>query len=78
METITITGKTWKAGQKTLVLTIPKPVITALQIRRGDILQATITKAANAEVKISKEKLIETIEREIEQPTQKQKVMLRR
>lgn len=50
--TTTITGKTWKAGPSTLVLTITKPAIATLQIKAGDIIQATLTKTANAEEKI--------------------------
>lgn len=53
--TATITGKTWKAGPSTLVLTITKPAITTLQIKAGDIVQATITKTANAEREENKE-----------------------
>lgn len=44
MENITITGKTWIAGKNTLVLTIQKTAIQALQLKKGSIIQAVITK----------------------------------
>lgn len=55
METLTITGKTWKAGLNTLVLTITKPIIETLNIQKGDIIQATITKIERTKKQEEKE-----------------------
>lgn len=49
METITTTGKAWKAGKKTLVLTLQKAAIEAMQIKEGDILEIEIKKVLKKE-----------------------------
>lgn len=58
--TATITGKTWKIGKKTLVLTITKTITQILGIQNGDTIEAQIKK-------------IQTEETEQKQTTKKEK-----
>lgn len=39
---ITITGKAWKAGKNSLVLTIQKSAIKALNINEGDLIETEL------------------------------------